>query len=151
LGWTGVGDRMIRDANPGDGDLEAAAGEGMQTVELRSPDGSANVHLLLAGMAVAARCGLEHPEALAVADRYYVAADAHKLPNLAQLPASCHEAAECLRQARTQYEEGHVFPPGLIDAIIRDLQAYGDQNLSEKLFGDEAALSQLVNKYQHCG
>ena len=62
LGWLGVGDRMLRHANPLEPADSVVRIENNQTVELRSPDGSANVYLLLAGMAVAARYGLEHPE-----------------------------------------------------------------------------------------
>jgi glutamine synthetase len=151
LGWIGVGDRMVREANP----LEQPDGVGpvdsSQTVELRSPDGSANAHLLLAGMAVAARHGLEHPDALQLADRLYVREGASATPSLGQLPASCHQSAACLRRDRERYEEGGVFPPGLIDSIARDLEAHDDLDLSEKLFGDADSLKLLVKRHLHCG
>lgn len=151
LGWLGVGDRMIRDANP----MEPAGGleihENNQTVELRSPDGSANIHLLLAGMAVAARYGLEHPDSLKLAEQLYVRADASKVPGLRQLPASCWEAAECLKRDRARYEELGIFPSGLVDALARNLQTYDDLNMSEKMFGDADSLRKLVNRYLHCG
>ena len=151
LGWVGVGDRMVRDANPNEPAGTMSAIENSQTVELRSPDGSANTHLLLAGMAVAARFGLEHPEALRIAEELYVKADAHKRKDLKQLPASCFESAECLLRDRARYEEGNVFPAGLIDSLARNLKAYDDLNLSEKMFGNADSLKNLVNKYQHCG
>ncbi|HNX31507.1 MAG TPA: glutamine synthetase family protein, partial [Holophaga sp.] len=151
LGWIGVGDRMIRDANPNEPAGDMASCENFQTVELRSPDGSANAHLLLAGMAVAARYGLEHPDALRTADELYVRADASRIDTLRQLPASCWESAECLKRDRARYEEGGVFPAGLIDSIAKDLQAYDDLNMSEKMFGNADSLRNLVNKYQHCG
>ena len=151
LGWNGVGDRMIRDANPNEPVENISTMENNQTVELRSPDGSANIHLLLAGMAVAARHGLENPDALKIAQELYVAKDASKLNTLRQLPASCHEAAECLKRDRARYEDGGVFPPGLIDSTIRNLQAYDDMNMSEKMFGNADSLRNLVNKYLHCG
>ena len=122
LGWQGVGDRMLRNANPLEPADASAAWENTQTVELRSPDGSANVHLLLAGMAVAARHGLEHPDALKVADQLYVKADATKVEGLKQLPASCFESAQCLARDRARYEEGGVFPAGLIDSVIKEPQ-----------------------------
>lgn len=149
LGWLGVGDKMMRDANP----LETSTGtfENNQTVEIRSPDGSANVHLLLAGLAVAARYGLEHPEALKVADQLYIKADASKVEGLKQLPASCFEAAECLKQERERYELDGVFPAGLIDSIAKNLQAFDDKHMSEKLFGNADSLRQLVNRHLHCG
>ena len=149
LGWLGVGDKMMRDANP----LETGTGtfENNQTVEIRSPDGSANVHLLLGGLAVAARYGLEHPEALKVADQLYIKADASKVEGLKQLPASCFEAAECLKRERERYELDGVFPAGLIDSIAKNLQAFDDKHMSEKLFGNADSLRQLVNRHLHCG
>jgi len=149
LGWLGVGDKMMRDANP----LETSPGtfENNQTVEIRSPDGSANVHLLLAGLAVAARYGLEHPEALKVADQLYIKADATKVAGLKQLPSSCFEAAECLKRERERYELDGVFPAGLIDSIAKNLQAFDDLHMSEKLFGNADSLRQLVNRHLHCG
>ncbi len=151
LGWVGVGDRMIRNANPLEGAYDPTSFENNQTVELRSPDGSANAHLLLAGMAVAARYGLEHPEGLRIADELYVKADASRIKELKQLPASCFESAECLKRDRARYEEGGVFPAGLIDSVAKTLQAYDDLNMSEKMFGNADSLRNLVNKHQHCG
>jgi len=142
---------MVRHANPQEPADVPVAGENTQTVELRSPDGSANVYLLLAGMAVAARHGLECADALEVAERLYVASDATKVEGLEQLPASCHEAAECLERDRARYEDGGVFPAGLIDAIVAGLKGYDDLNLSERLVGDADALKALVTGHLHCG
>lgn len=151
LGWLGVGDRMVRDANPKESAEEISAMENNQTVELRSPDGSANAHLLLAGMAVAARHGLEHPDSLRIADQLYVKSDASRAADLKQLPASCFESAECLLRDRERYEEGGVFPPGLIDSLAKRLRAFDDLNMSEKMFGNADSLRNLVNKHLHCG
>jgi glutamine synthetase len=150
LGWLGVGDRMLRNANP----IEPADSmeyENPQTVELRSPDGSANVHLLLAGMAVAGRYGLEHADALKLAGELYVKADASKVEGLKQLPASCFESADCLLRDRARYEDGGVFPAGLIDSIANNLKAFDDLNMSEKIFGNADSLKKLVNRHLHCG
>ncbi len=150
LGWQGIGDKMLRNANPLEPALDRTW-EDTQTVELRSPDGSANVHLLLAGMAVAARHGLEHPDALKVTDQLFVQADATKVAGLKQLPASCWESAQCLERERARYEEGGVFPAGLIDSVIKGLKAFDDYNMSERLFGNADSLKALVNRYLHCG
>lgn len=150
LGWVGVADRMLRDANP----LEnPAVGvfENNQTVEIRSPDGSANVHLLLAGLAVAARYGLQHPDALRIAEQLFVRTDATGVAGLRQLPASCFEAGNCLKRDRARYEECGVFPAGLIDALVQSLQSFDDLNLSERLVGNAEALRQLVNRHLQCG
>jgi glutamine synthetase len=122
-----------------------------QTVEFRSPDGSANVHQLLAGLTVAALYGLDKEDALQIAERLYVSEDASRVEGLNQLPASCHDAAEALLKDRQFYENYDVFPPGMIDKIAEDLKAYGDQNMSEKLFGNADALRDIVNQYIHCG
>lgn len=151
LGWQGVGDRMFRDANPKEPAGAPFPMEDNQTVELRSADGSANVHLLLAGMAVAARHGLEHPEALEIAKKLYIRADAAKVEGLRQLPASCCESADCLARDRARFEEAGIFPAGLVDSIIKGLKAYDDFNMSEKIFGNADSLKALVNRYLHCG
>jgi len=151
LGWVGMGDKMLRNANPEEPAGAVYPFENNQTVELRSPDGSANVHLLLAGMAVAARLGLEHPEALNVAEDLYVKADATQVQGLKELPASCFESADCLLRDRARYEEDGVFPPGLLDALVKGLKAYDDLNMSEMIFGNADSLRALVNRYLHCG
>jgi glutamine synthetase len=151
LGWQGVGDKMFRAANPQEPAEGAYANENNQTVELRSPDGSANVHYLLAGMCVAARHGLELPNALDLASSLYVKADATKVEGLKQLPASCFESADCLTRDRARYEDGGVFPAGLIDSQIKNLKAFDDLNMSERLFGNGDSLKTLVNRHLHCG
>ncbi|TET74038.1 MAG: glutamine synthetase, partial [Dehalococcoidia bacterium] len=70
LGWLNVKD-MVRDANPQMSE-ESLEFSDSQTVEFRCPDGSANIHLLLAGLAVAARHGLEMKDALELADELHV-------------------------------------------------------------------------------
>jgi glutamine synthetase len=151
LGWVGMGDRMLRCANPLEPAEPGLGEENNQTVELRSPDGSANVHLLLAGMAVAARCGLENPEALELAERLYVKADATRVQGLDELPASCNQSADCLLRDRAIYERDGVFPAGLVDSLVKGLKAYDDLNMSERIFGNADSLKQLVNRYLHCG
>ena len=150
LGWAGVGDRMLRDANP----LEPAQhvdGTSGQTVEVRSPDGSAHVHLLLAGLAVAARTGLLGQDSLEHARRCYVREDASRVEGLAQLPSSCARSAEALLADREHYEAGGVFPPGLVDAQATMLRSHQDDDLSERLHGDADGLAALVQEHLHCG
>jgi glutamine synthetase len=151
LGWRGVGDKMFRDANPKEPADANFTLENTQTVELRSPDGSANVHLLMAGMAVAARYGLTHPDALKLADELYVKADAAKVEGLKQLPASCSESADCLDRDRARFEEDGVFPVGLVDSVIKGLKSYDDFNMSERIFGNADTLKALVARYIHVG
>jgi glutamine synthetase len=149
LGWLGV-DNMIKDANPNEPD-EVTEHMDTQTVELRSPDGSANIHQLLAGMTVAALQGLEAPGSLKIARDLYVSTDASKCRGLKRLPASCYEAAETLLEDREIYQKHGVFPPPMIDKLASDLKAHNDKDLSEKLFGNADALKELVDRFIHCG
>jgi len=80
-----------------------------------------------------------------------VRADATKVEGLKQLPASCFESADCLARDRARYEDGGVFPAGLIDSQIRNLKAFDDLNMSEKIFGHADSLKDLVNLHLHCG
>lgn len=150
LGWTGIGDKMIKHANPQDnGDLTYA--DDSQTVELRSPDGSANVPLLLAGIAVAARMGLEGEDSLAIAEATHVTKNASEVPDLHQLPTSCADAGRALLRQRERYEEDGVFPPGLIDAIAKRLINFEDEDLARELINDATGTEELVRKYLHIG
>ena len=149
LGWKGT-EKMILDANPNEKDDEHNYMSN-QTVELRSPDGSANVHLLLAGMTIGALYGLERKDSLKISKKLYVKAEASKIKGLKQLPASCFEAAEKLIKDRKIYEADGVFPPKMIDKLANDLKNYNDKDLSEKLFGNADALQELVTKFIHCG
>jgi glutamine synthetase len=131
--------------------------EGKQTVEIRSADGSANIYLLLAALAVACRHGFEMDDALDVAERCYVNVNIHneenrdKLNKLSQLPDSCEASAECLKKQRAIYEEYGVFNPSMINATIEKLSSYGDKTLRKDIEKDQVGLEQLVNRYFHCG
>ena len=150
LGWQNLDDRMFRDANP----VEPAVGEmpsDSQTVELRSPDGSAAVHLLLAGMTVAARIGLSDPDMAGYADERYVSGDASRVDGLDQLPASCAQAAARLLAQREDYEALGVFPPALIDSWAAGLLALGDADLREEIADTRVQVEDLVTRYFHVG
>lgn len=155
LGWLGAS-QMIHDANP----AEEAGGEekiSRQTVELRSPDGSANIYLLMAGLAVAIQHGLEMPGALEMADRLYVNYNIFKekektaQKKLKSLPASCWDSAEALLSLRHHFEKDGIFPAGMIDSVAKKLKAYNDQKLSEELYGNNEAIAKLVKQHLHCG
>ena len=154
LGWLNVED-MIKDANPQDQDGLSKFIKG-QTVEFRCPDGSANIHLLLAGLAVAAQYGLQSPDSLKLANDLYVDVnifdDEHKAvqAKLPQLPASCWESAECLVADREIYQKDGVFTPSVIDGIAEGLRKYDDKDLSERLYGKEDEIRKLVEQYLHC-
>ncbi len=150
LGWQNLDDRMFRDANPQEGPVGQLPNDS-QTVELRSPDGAANIHLLLAGLTVAARIGLSDPSMLDYAMARYVSGDASTREGLDQLPSSCAQAARCLLEQRADYEALGVFPSGLIDAWAEQLFALGDENLREDIAADRILVEDLVAQYFHIG
>ena len=124
---------------------------------MRSPDGSANLYQLLAGLAVACRHGFEMENALEVAEQSYVQVNIHqkenanKLDALKQLPDSCAASANCLQQQRQVFEQYHVFSPGMIDSIICKLNSYNDTTLRATVQDNPEAMQQLVDTHFHCG
>ena len=155
LGWAAKSD-MCQIANP----LEPLSNYDTtqkQTVEMRSPDGSADLYQLIAGLAVACRHGFEMENALEVAEKTYVNVNIHqkenadRLKDLAQLPDSCEASADCLKRQRAVFEEHHVFSPAMIDGIIKKLRAYGDKTLRSDIADNQEAMLKLVERYFHCG
>ena len=155
LGWAAKSD-MCRIANP----LEAASDYDTtqkQTVEMRSPDGSADLYQLIAGLAVACRHGFEMENALEVAEKTYVNVNIHqkenedKLKDLAQLPDSCEASADCLEKQRAVFEKHGVFSPAMIDGIIKKLRSYQDRTLRQDIGDDQDQMLKLVYRYFHCG
>jgi glutamine synthetase len=154
LGWTG-NVNMVKSANP----LEGTDNNDYsikQTVEFRCPDGSADIYLLLAGLTVAARHGLEMADALEYTKRSYVGVNIFKdenkeiSKNLAHLPVSCCESAECLRKQSDIYKKYDVFTQDLIDGMMKELKSYHDDGLREKISGNYAELMKLVSTFMHC-
>ena len=127
-----------------------------QTVEMRSPDASANIYQLMAGLAVACRLGFDMENALELADKTYVNVNIHKeenaekLNSLACLPDSCEASAKCLQAQRAIFEKYQVFSPAMLDDIIATLDAFKDANLRAELAGDTDKMLALVEKYFHC-
>ena len=156
LGWTQGANEMITDANPlekaGDADLSIK-----QTIEFRCPDGSADLYLLLAGLAVAARHGFEMPDAVKYADDRYVNVnifdDAHKAvaERLSHLPSSCAESAEQLQEQRSIYEAHEVFSPALINGLIKKLSAYNDKTLRQDIENSPEKIEELVKTFSNAG
>lgn len=151
LGWNGK-QNMASLANP-EINIELKRTDSRQTFEYRVPDGSANIHLILAGLIVAALHGIEMPGSLDLADKLYVEGNIFRnIPaqQLQQLPASCVESAERLKTKRAIFEANGIFPKQLIDYTIDSLTAFQDKNLSRELEGNPEATRELVIKYIHC-
>ena len=155
LGWAAKKD-MCSLANPLEADSHYDTTQ-KQTVEMRSPDGSADLYQLLAGLAVACRYGFEIPDALDIAEKTYVNVNIHqeenkaRLETLDQLPDSCAASAKRLQQQRGIFEQHNVFSPSMIDGIIKKLVSYNDTTLREDLKNDPEGMLELVNRYFHCG
>ena len=155
LGWAAGIDMMHR-ANPQQ-PAETPDTSMKQTFEMRSPDGSADVYQLLAGLCVGCRYGFELPNALEIAEQTYVdvnihdAANADKLSRLGQLPDSCVASADCLERQRKVYEAYGVFSPAMIDGIIKQLRDFNDSNLRKEVENRPQELKELVERYFHCG
>jgi glutamine synthetase len=155
LGWCGVSS-MINQTNPKEPVFKGDFSD-KQTMEFRCPDGSADIYLLMAGLTVAARQGLEMPDALEIAQRNYVDVnifhDEHKEKTkcLDQLPASCWDSAARLQEHAEYYKKYDIFSQGMIDGLVKSLQKFDDKELRKEISGNEEAILQLVERFFHCG
>lgn len=150
LAWTGdVLPTMLAHANPSEDVQPAAAtdllaGTHPQTIELRLADGSADVHLLLAGMAVAARHGLAATDSLDQATRMSTKSGT----DFEALPSSCTEAADALEAQRSMFEADDVFPASLVDALLRELRTFdADDDPSQ----GASRQQDLIRRHWHIG
>ncbi len=153
LGWTAERD-MCAELNNGTKPLDIDTTQ-KQTVEIRSADGSADVYLLIASLAVAMRHGFEIDNALDIAKRTYVDVNIHRAENaavlegLASLPVNCGESAKALSRARDIFQAKGVFSPALIDGIIAKLNSY-DQAEADAAMHNQELMLKLVERYYHC-
>lgn len=154
LGWTS-GKDMCSNANPLEKPSSFDASV-RQTVEMRSPDSSADIYQLMAGLCVACKYGLmmDEGKALGIAREKYVGLDIHKSGadlGLEALPACCEDSAACLEKVRGVFEADGVFPPRMIDGILKSLRSFHDRGLLTEALNDKDRLRVLVNKYFYCG
>lgn len=153
LGWTSGRDMCIQ-VNT----LEAEANNDTtlkQTVEMRSPDGSADIYQLMAGLCVACRYGLEMEEekALQLASDKYVGMNEAKngLSKFEQLPDSCVSSAKWLEKQRELYEDKGVFSSRMIDGIVKSLKDKDDTKLRKSAEKDTKLMQKLVETSFYCG
>jgi glutamine synthetase len=143
LGWANLSG-LARKVNPQESGGLAHDPGSRQTVELRSPDGSALIHLVLAGITMAANWAFkgdlslfQNYGPLELADRLYVKGnvftDKALLDRLPVLPASCVESGRLLLENRALYERDGVFPPSVIDYVAGMLQAENDEFMNRQL------------------
>lgn len=154
LGWTKGSGNMMAHCNPME-KKEEVDFSFKQTIELRTPDGSANIYLLLAGMTVAARHGFEMQNAVQYAKDRYVSVNIFDHPEVLErlevLPDSCAASADLLERDRAIYEEQGIFTPALIDGVLKDLRAYNDRTLRAEIGNDSQKILELVESFIHCG
>lgn len=136
LGWSKI-NNLAKILNPNCPD-EPIEVDNMQTVEFRSPDGSANSHLLLAGITMATLWGFLNPDkSLDIASKCKVYGNIFKdktiLKSLKSLPDSCANSAEILKNRRDLYEYGNVFSKSAIDYTISSLEKENDKKLRKQL------------------
>lgn len=132
LGWSGISD-LSKKLNPQQ-KQDYKDPEGRQTVEFRSPDGSAAVALLLAGLSLAAEWGLTHKESLKLAENLYIKGNIFKdkklLKKLPVLPCSCVESAKILKKKKDLYEREGIFPDSVIDYVTQLLLKENDADMN---------------------
>jgi glutamine synthetase len=159
LGWfADDASKMITIANPNySEDLKSHSYKA--TFEYRACDPSLDIYLVFAAFAVGVRHGLEMKEkdALALADKLYIAVNifkdehADRLAQLDHLPASCYESAQALKKYKDVFTQYDVFSEGLINDTVKYLEAFDDYQLSERLYGKNDEIRALVDKYFHIG
>lgn len=106
-----------------------------QTVELRTPDGSSYIYLILAGITLAAEWGLTNPsEALDLAKKYNVSREFHENRfEFETLSSSCVESAEILIKNRNLFERDGIFPTSEIDYYSKLLFSENERDLNHRL------------------
>ncbi len=93
----------------------------MPTIEFRLPDGSAHPHLLLAGVAQAMVAARELPDVAAVVETTAAARVRENAGLARRLPRNEGDVAAALAAERAVLEGGGVFPPSLLDNVLRQL------------------------------
>jgi glutamine synthetase len=153
LGWIAK-TNMIKDANPQErGDVPYIPGK--QTVELRSPDGSADLYHLMAGIIIAAKDGILAEDSLEKAHKTYVNVNIHNKEHetlynsLSSLPTSCFESAEYLENDKDFYQKDGIFPKGTITEFVNRLKGFDDKNMNERLFNNHEETKKIVDNYIH--
>jgi len=135
LAWSDV-TNIARILNPQE-ETDVEYVENRQTVELRTPDGSALVHPLLAGIVMAGEWSLKDKNSLKLTKKYYakggLSKDIATINSFPELPGSCDESSRILLEKRALYERENVFPPSVIDYAAQLLQGEQDKGFRKKL------------------
>ncbi len=156
LSWTGKASAMIQTVSQLTVKPTKTDNDDKRTFEFRCPDGSADIYLLLSGLAVAVREGLLSTTSYKYADERFIDVnifkDEHKniVAKLEHLPNSCYSSAEQLLKKKDELLKYNVFDESIIDGYYNKLKNYNDENLSTKLYGKNEEIRKLVMKYFYC-
>jgi glutamine synthetase len=132
LGWNNIG-ILADQINPRE---PAPKDDPCQTGELRTPDGSALIHLLLTGVTRVAEWALKNSGTLATARERYIKAgglDEDAAAKFPRLPRSCAEAATLLEEKRDFFERDGLFPKRIVDYVLILLRREQDEKLAKEL------------------
>lgn len=148
LAWSEVTD-IAKRINPQESSVVREF-EKSKTVELRSSDGSALTHLLLAGIAMAADWGFRNPDAKDRAEKLYVSGrtrpDKKLWETFASLPANCLESSQVLAEKRSLYEREGIFPPAVIDYVVDMLEK---EDAAVRSYGRLENILKIMHKDLH--
>jgi glutamine synthetase len=134
LGWSNLSDLCMK-INPQQ-TTKIGRKEVRQTVELRSPDGSAFPQFVLAGLALAAEWGMTNgDEALKLAEKHYVSGNIHngQHDDLPDLPTCCFESADLLIASKDLYLREGIFTEKIIENTAKLLKEEDDKELNAQL------------------
>ncbi|PJB78419.1 MAG: glutamine synthetase [Acidobacteria bacterium CG_4_9_14_3_um_filter_49_7] len=136
LGWQTVHE-LAASLNPRD-EKDETPGKSRQTVELRTADGSALIHLILSGITMAAQWGLSHPEeSMRIAENLYLPMNNFRekdsLDDLPPLPRSCVESAAALQKRAELYTREGIFPESVLQYMAELLRAEDDEDMNQRL------------------
>ncbi|MCF7825900.1 MAG: glutamine synthetase family protein [Candidatus Marinimicrobia bacterium] len=103
-----------------------------QTIELRSADGSAFIHLLLAGITLGIEYGLDHGDvSLKLANKRHIRHGDEIGEEIPELPLSCFQSAQYLREESELYK--NLIPEDIINHVCAWLEAEDDAKMSDEL------------------
>ncbi len=148
LAWSEV-DNIAKKINPQE-EADSNNLKKTKTIELRSADGSALIHLLLAGVTMAAEWGFRDVRSIELAEKLYVtgriSSEDGVLDSFAPLPANCLESSEILVKKRNLFEREGIFPPAVIDYVVELLK---QENFDIKNFNRLDEMRHVMHKDLH--
>lgn len=151
LGWSNL-NNLAKKINPQQKE-DYLSRDSRQTVEIRTPDGSAFPQFVLAALALAAEWGFTHKaEALELAKKCYASGNIHtpEYDHLDDLPTCCVESSELLLKNKELYTVDGIFTEKIIDHFATMLKNENDMGLDQKLSHlDEDQMYEETRKVMH--